>query len=117
MASYDIYNFLDRIYGTTHPGVTYTIDLNGSPPDLTDASIKCQFRVKPTDSKVQKEFSVGSGITITDPTNGVFQIDAFDIDITPGLYYYDILITFADDTKKVYIVGTFKVVQNVTQNG
>lgn len=54
----------------------------------------------------------GNGITITNPAGGVFRIDEIDVlNLDANIYYYDIWLTFPDNTVKHWIVGTMTVVE------
>ena len=64
--------------------------------------------------RLKKEITDGVGITVEDALNGIFKIDAFIIDWTPDLYYYDVEITFLNGVVKTYIQGTLKVIQDIT---
>jgi len=57
---------------------------------------------------------IGTGITVTDATAGEFKIDAFNVELSVGEYYYDIQFTNSSDVVKTYIAGTFNVLQDVT---
>ena len=56
------------------------------------------------------------GISLTDATNGIFKIDAFDLDDTfiAGTYFFDIEFTNGSGEIDTYIQGTFKITQDVT---
>ena len=90
-------------------------DVNGDVVDLTNATIRIQFRKRNKYGKLAKEFSVGSGITVTDATNGKFQIDQTNSFITePDIYYYDIEITFPTGEITTVLYGTILVTQDVS---
>ena len=85
-----------------------------TPIDITGATIKIQFRYRSKVGAIKKEITDGVGITVEDALNGIFKIDAFIIDWTPDLYYYDVEITFLNGVVKTYIQGTLKVIQDIT---
>ena len=95
-------------FGTTYNGAEFTVNVNGSPLNLVGASAKMQIRYS-FDTAVLYEFSFGSGLTLTDPVNGKFVFDNQIITIPPGKYKYDILITLANGTVKIYPSGSFIV--------
>lgn len=110
-------NLKDRIKNDTFSSVNFTIkDLgSGDPINLTGVDIHIQFRYRCKTGSVVKDIEVGTGITLTDPTNGIFTIDEFTpIVFEVGEYYYDAQITFTDGSIKTYVYGTFKVLQDVT---
>ena len=116
MSSIGTYNIGDHKKGDTFDGVRFTLtkSSDSSPIDLTGASIACKFRKQTKTGTVVADLSIGSGITVVDAVNGIFDIDAFDIDWSPLRYYYDVEITFASGVIKTYIEGTLTVIQDVT---
>lgn len=110
MATYD---FTATYTGDTFAGVKFTVEVNGSPMDLSSTSIECKFRFKKKTGVVKKILTNGNGITITDAVNGKFEIDAFGVDLPAAVYYYDIQFT-TGQVVKTYISGEFKVLQDVT---
>ena len=111
-----IYNIKDQYKNDTFDGVRYTlIDIDAQTPiNLTDVTIKIQFRYSSKVGKVQKEITEADGITIEDAVNGIFKIDPFIIDWAVNTYYYDIEITFTNGVVKTYVQGTLKVIQDIT---
>lgn len=109
IAGYYVMN--DRIRGATSPAVTFTVDIDGDPVDLTSCYILCEFKLGRT-STVALSLDTNGGITITDALNGVFRIDEIDVlDLDPNIYYYDIWITFPDNTVRHWIVGSMTVIE------
>jgi len=95
----------------TFNGVRFTL----SPvTDLTGASIRTQFRRGGKKNQVEKDISIGSGITVEDLVNGVFVWDSFIMDFAVGTYNYDVEITFASGEVKTYVEGTIAVTQDTT---
>lgn len=109
------YDFKNHKKGDTFEGVAFTVTKNGSALDLTGASIRMQLREKSETGTLGATYTDGDGITITDPTNGVFTFDKQIIDIRAQKYYYDIEITLASGDVKSYIYGTWTITQDVTQ--
>jgi hypothetical protein len=100
---------IDTKFGTTYDGAEFVITVNGSPLNLVGASAVMQIRFS-FDTAVIKEYALGSGLTLTDPANGKFTFDNQIIDLPPSdKYKYDILITLANGTKKIYPSGNFYV--------
>lgn len=114
-----IYNIKDHTKGDTFDGVEFELLTESNDPllDLSNVSIKSQFRKRNRTGEVVKEITNGSGITVIDAVNTKFQIDKFIIDWHPDIYYYDIEFTLSDGTIKTYISGVIKIVQDVTRNG
>ena len=104
------------VKGDTFEGVTFSITVNGTVLDLTNASIKMDLRLIPT-GILAKRFILGSGLTIvTPPTNGTFTIDKQVIDLPANTYDYDIEITSADGSINTWITGTWQILQDVTHD-
>lgn len=100
--------------GDTFEALTFNYVVNGSPSDLTGAAILMDLRVTPQTAPALT-LSVGSGITITDDTGGVFNIDKQIIDIAPAEYLYDIEITFASGDVKTWVSGNWTIFQDISR--
>ena len=108
------YTFPAQYRGDTHDGTTFTVNVNGSPYDLTNVTITAKFR---KDSKTGPELlsvTNGAGITVSNAAGGIFDLDPFIVDFPPGTHYYDIQFVQADGVVKTYIKGTMTVEQDVT---
>lgn len=110
------YKINDQYKGDTFNGVTFTLKEGAekTPIDLTGATILSQFRTKEVTGVIQQTFSIGSGITVTNATGGVFKIDSFILDWNTGTFFYDIQITFSNGDIRTYVKGTLNVIQDVT---
>ena len=109
----DNYNFADFLKGDTFSGVEFEVIVNANPKDLTNTGIKVYFRRESKTGAVQKSIANGTGITKSDPTNGIFQIDPFTVDFPAGTYYYD--IQFNDSgVINTYVGGYWNILQDVT---
>ncbi len=106
----ETYNFTDHITGDTFDGVTFAINVNGSPLDLTGATITASFRRNFYDTKT---LTSPTNISITDPDGGEFVIDPLIIDWEPGTYSYDIQINLLSGAVKTYIKGTWNILEDV----
>lgn len=111
------YNIPDRVKGTTFKGVQFSLknSVSNEPLNLTNAQVKLQFRRGSEIGLVKKELAVGTGITLTNPVGGVLVLEPFLVTWDPGLYFYDLKITYPTNVIEVYINGTFRVLQNVTE--
>jgi hypothetical protein len=90
--------------------LSQTINSVTTPIDLTNALIDVTF----ASSQSKHLKSIGNGITITDASNGVFQIDAFVLNY-PGVYQYDVNIVFPNGVVRTYINGSIKIENDTTQ--
>jgi hypothetical protein len=108
-----VFNYKDYVQDNTINAaeltVTKTINDVVTPIDLSGAIIKCTF--KHEEETVLKE--IGSGITVTNPSGGVFVIDEFKL-LKAGQYVYDVKIIFPDGTNKTWIRGEVKILAAVT---
>ena len=112
-SSTETYDLPDVLMGDTFNGVQFTVTINAVPKDLTATAITADFKYQKKTGPVSLSLALGSGITIVDAINGVFQIDAYIAAMKVGIHYYD--IQFVDGAVvKTYIEGTQKVHQDVT---
>jgi len=109
----DTFNYGNQYRGDTLDQVQFTLKSGTSIIDLTDVSVKCQFR-QPFQGKIAKEITNGDGITIANPTLGVMVIDPFILDWDAGTYIYDIEFTYPSGAIKTYIKGTINIISDTT---
>jgi len=115
MATIALYNMPDQYKNDTFNGVQFTIQNSaGDAIDLTGATVATKFRKNSKTGTVVKSITSGSGITVSDPSNGILSYDAFILDWDYGTYYYDLEVTFASGVVKTYVYGTINVIQDVT---
>jgi hypothetical protein len=100
--------------GDTFSGRQISIQVGSYSANFTNATIKADFRQDSPEGEVALSLSVGSGITIINANTGTFQFDAQIIDLTAGLYFYDVEITFQDGRVKTYIEGTWLILASIT---
>ena len=116
MATIMTHKLNDRIKGDTFSSVQFEyIDSDTSNPvDLTGAFIEIDFMYKcKTGTKVLQTDSNLNGVDIIAPTDGRFVLEAFTpITWEIGTYFWDVKVTFADGSKKTYIQGTVKILQD-----
>lgn len=111
MAKPGTYNFGQYVAGDTVTSKRFTITQGETPVavDLTGATIKIDFVYKK--NRVSK--TIGSGITIVDASDGIFDLDAFSLSVS-GIWNYDVQITLADTTIHTWVSGTIEVLDDVT---
>lgn len=103
--------------GTTFDAWALQIIIDDVNANLTGSVIEMQLRKEAGQPVALNLTSVGdAGITITEPTNGIFQINEQVIDIPAREYRYDIKITFADGEVRTWISGKFNIVNVITEN-
>jgi hypothetical protein len=106
------YDFPKHIKGDTWRTTTFTVTVNDLAKDLTGATI--DMNVRDCNAVSWLDMTNGTGITITDAANGVFQIDQQTLDIPAGLYSYDIQITDSDGVIATWIRGNITIIQDIT---
>lgn len=109
----------DHKQGDTFPGLEFTVTRNGVAKDFTGADITMTFLLKNRRSDADQVLIIGTGITVTNAAAGVFEMDAIagaDMDWLAGDYYYDVEIIYADGEVKTPVEGTWKIVQDRTNN-
>jgi hypothetical protein len=104
-----------HLKGDTFDKVDFSIKINNVILDLTGAIIKMQLK-KTADSLASLSFTsvASAGITITNPTGGLFKINEQIIDIEVFNYSYDIQLTLANGVVKTYVSGTFNITKEIT---
>jgi len=110
------YNIPDQLKGDTFKGLLFTLKDNlGAAIDLTGATVKIDFRRGSKTGQLQKQLTIGNGVTMATPSLGKIQLDPFIVDFPPTTYYYDVQLTFSPTEVHTYIEGTMAVKQDVTQ--
>lgn len=109
--------FNDQFQGDTFAGLEFVITRNSMVKDLTGAEITMTFLHLNRRGANDQVLTVGSGLTLTDPTNGTFEMDS----ITPfnwvsGEYYIDCEIIYSDGEIKTPFTAKWKVHQDKTNN-
>lgn len=105
-------NDLSLIRGDSSELSLTLTDNAGDPYDLTDATV-----IMTVDDLFEK--SIGSGITVDDPTSGVaaITVDPADTEDAPDArcaYRYDVQVTLSDGSIKTPVRGLFVVIPDVT---
>lgn len=108
-------NLNDIYKGNTLEDVIFTMtnQADGTAYDLTGATITSTWRRGTKDGQLVKSLSIGSGITVTDASGGVFQFDEFVITWSPDIYYYNVTITDTNGVILTYFIGTMRVIENL----
>lgn len=98
--------------GDTWRGLIFTIDVEGTPVNLTGASAKCTFR-SPAESWT---VDTNSGITILNGVSGQIAIDAIqELNVKPGVYLADFQITFANGDIVTYCQIEMTVTDDISK--
>lgn len=117
MATTGTYNFPTHKRGDTIAERTFTMQLSdgGDPPvltpiDLTNVTVSCDFCIGPS----RVELREGSGITKTDPANGVFELGPFVLS-SSGTWRYDIELTYSDGAVETLVEGEITIEEDITK--
>ena len=101
----------------TWSGAAFTVTVNGSPLNLTGASILMQARAGRALPAVFEASTAGASIVIDTPLAGQFHCAPKVVSAVPGVYFHDIQITLASGQIKTYIKGTFTVLEDYSNAG
>ena len=108
---YELWDIPAHITGTTHDAFTMEYSEDGSPIDLTGSTIVMNI-VRYEGAPAIVSFSVGSGITLSDPTNGIYSWDAFTCTLTAGEYLHETVITLSGGEIRRYLRGRWTIIEN-----
>ena len=104
------YNFQDHINGDTFDGVSITTTLNGTPLDLTGASITMNMYMNRGDSPIVFSTANGKIAIIGDPVDGKIEFKKQVVSVvSPAQYFYQMIFTLSDGTVKTYLEGTWNI--------
>lgn len=92
-----------------------------NPLDLTGASIwfTMKRRYKDADSLALVQKTVGAGITVPTPANGVANLSLAPADtvaLEPGLYHYDVKVKEGTGRETVIVRGKFNLLPAATKS-
>lgn len=105
--------------GNTFKAREFTLDIDNqdgtfTPLNLTGASIEIAFR-STAESPALKKISIGSGITLSNPTLGKFIIEQISpCDFPVGNILFDIKVTNSAGIIVTYISCVLPILQNIT---
>lgn len=109
--------FKDQWQGDSWAGREFIITRNSVVKDLTNATITATFLPDNRRTMETQVLEVGNGITITNGPAGTFELDEIPVvNWNAGTYTYDIEIIYADGEVKTPVRGTWKIVQDKTNN-
>jgi hypothetical protein len=108
------YNIPRHRRGDTWDGINnISITQNGVPVNLTNASVKMEFR-QGIDTPVAMTFSTAnSGITITSVSS--VRVMPRLIEVPFSTYKYDLQVTFSTGVVKTYISGEWPIIADITE--
>ncbi len=124
-----------HIKGDTFEAVNFQMIVNSVALNLSGCALRMQLRKEyggviylylnsiytsdtsliKADSSIPIDLYSSGGITITNPTSGLFRINRQIINIDSGNYIYDIELDKPDGTVKTYISGNFLITNDITR--
>jgi len=105
-----------HIKGDTFEAVNFQMLVNSVALNLTGCTLRMQLRKEYGGVIFLALTSVASaGITITNPSSGIFSINRQIINLDAFNYIYDIELIKADGTVKTYVSGNFVITNDVTR--
>ena len=105
-----------HIKGDTFEAVNFQMIVNSVALNLTGCTLRMQLRKEYGGVIFLALTSVASaGITITNPSSGIFAINRQIINLDAFNYIYDIELIKADGTVKTYVSGNFSITNDVTR--
>jgi hypothetical protein len=118
MASIATVQLNDRVKDDTFASVQFEYNEGGSPLDITGNSVKIQFRQNSERGALLYEATsaVSGGITLTNPSIGIFKLDEFTpTEWEKGYVYFDVEMTFVDGSVRTWIKGRVNILQETTK--
>jgi hypothetical protein len=114
------YHFDPHKRGTTFLGHDFELtEEDNTPVSLIGASIKMQVR-KSAETPVVLEWKTADGsIEIMGASNNIIHLHAKSaaaMNIEPGKYVYDVMVTDADGVRTPYVEGFFTIINAVTRD-
>ena len=102
--------------GDTWDGISsITINVNGTPINLTNAIVKMEFR-QDLDAPVALTLSTtNNSIIVTNAAGGVISIPSKKIEIPFAKYFYDLQVTYSTGVVKTYMSGIWEIVADITE--
>lgn len=116
------YNFPTHVRGDTVEKISFTVSVNGSPLNLTGATIEMYLRKDAnrtlSDGLLLTTFTTvdSGGLTVASAVDGEFDFDKQIVDVIPGTHNYDIEITLSDLSVYTYISGEWTITQDITND-
>jgi hypothetical protein len=99
----------------TYPAVEIQVKQTADIPlNLTGVDIEMHICIEKTKTIINKK-TLGKGLTITDASNGKYEIDEQIYDFKEGLYDFDFLFIYPDGKRKNYLKSTLKIVKTITK--
>ena len=86
---------------------------NGVAKDLTGYAIEQTWRKYTADGLLLRSATIGTGITVSNPTGGLFTIDSFNHSWPVGTMYHDVKLTSASGDVETILIGTMVILTDV----
>ena len=97
-------NLTEQVNQDTFNGaiLTYTTTTTGVAIDLTGVTVRLHWRKGSARGRIVQKMELGTGLTLTDASNGKLRIDEFQISWGRDIYYGDVELTFTDGKVKTW---------------
>lgn len=106
-----VYNFPPHKRGDTVPNKIFDIKINGEPPLSNISKVELDLE---KDGKIWKRYNIENNSIVIN-SSGIFTILSHILDISPGVYNYDLQITFENGVVKTYLRGTWEIFEDITK--
>lgn len=103
--------------GETRKLIVTVTDCDENPINLAGANIIWAMQMQHKDGPIEVRKQTGDGITITDPTNGIFEVllePADTQDLPTGRYYHEAEVMDASGNVAVIFTGSAVLLPSIT---
>jgi hypothetical protein len=98
-----------HIRGTTFDGFAILLKRDNLAVDFSSV-LSAELRLKTAQATtLAKIYEIGLGLSVDTDNHYRLIFDEQIIDLPPNIYYYDLLITFEDGVRKVFLEGTWLI--------
>lgn len=99
--------------GDTFKSANVAVTENSVAKDITGYTITHTWRKYNIDGLLLRTATIGTGITVTNPTGGLFTIDAFDQSWPVGDMHHDVKLISPTGDVETIIIGILKIIADV----
>lgn len=92
----------------------FSLTANNSAINLSAATVTIQVRTTATSPTAALTLTEGAGITVGGSLNNQITLKKI-VDISAGVYVWDLQVLYGDGTVKTYLEGSFEVYEDVTK--
>lgn len=103
-----------RVWRNDTLAINFTLDLDGSPIDLSGCTVRMQIRPDYGSNTLSLSLTEGDGITVTGTDHNNIEVIK-KITLTAGTYVYDLEVESSDGSVKTYVRGDFIISEDATK--